>query len=180
MIGHSSGQDGVILHAQDCPFCSCNKILSKSKWVHEIFLSQNILRDSKKTFCDLCVGMELENKKTVSVNKNENKGNKNVDEFQEYFLQQKQANTKVETQSDMSLVCHIINLPLIKLVRSSWLYIGLSLFMFLWTSNSTQAIKMQRRTWLISSHLDLVLGQYTFIVKRFLWGLDFLLGQGKI
>ena len=124
--------------------------------------------------------MELENKKTVSVNKNENKGNKNVDEFQEYFLQQKQANTKVETQSDMSLVCHIINLPLIKLVRSSWLYIGLSLFMFLWTSNSTQAIKMQRRTWLISSHLDLVLGQYTFIVKRFLWGLDFLLGQGKI
>ena len=124
--------------------------------------------------------MELENKKTVSVNKNENKGNKNVDEFQEYFLQQKQANTKVETQSHMSMVCHIINLPLIKLVRSSWLYIGLSLFMFLWTSNSTQAINMQRRTWLISSHLDLVLGQYTFIVKRFLWGLDFLLGQGKI
>ena len=28
------------------------------------FLSQNIFRDSKKIFCDLFVGMELENEKT--------------------------------------------------------------------------------------------------------------------
>ena len=47
------------------------------------------------------VGMELENKKTESVNGNENKENKNVDEFQEYILQQKPTNTKVKTQSDM-------------------------------------------------------------------------------
>ena len=38
--------------------------------------------------------MELENEKTESVNENENKENKNVDEFQEYILQQKPANTK--------------------------------------------------------------------------------------
>ena len=37
-----SWQDGVILPAQDCPFCSRNKISLKSKRVHETFLSQNI------------------------------------------------------------------------------------------------------------------------------------------
>ena len=39
-------------------------ISPKSKRVHESFLSQNIFRDSKKIFCDLFVGMELENEKT--------------------------------------------------------------------------------------------------------------------
>ena len=33
---------------------------------------------------------------TESVNENESKENKNVDEFQEYILQQKPANTKVK------------------------------------------------------------------------------------
>ena len=56
-----------------------------------------------------------------------------------------------------------------------------SLFMFLWTSSSTRALKTQRRTWLISSHLDVVLGQYTlFYCKMIFWGLDFLFGLGKI
>ena len=64
MIGYPSGQDGVILPARDCPFCSCNNISPKSKRVHESFLSQNIFRDSKKIFCDFSVGMELENEKT--------------------------------------------------------------------------------------------------------------------
>ena len=41
--------------------------------------------------------MEPENGKT----ENENKENKNVEEFQKYVLQQKPANTKVKTQSDM-------------------------------------------------------------------------------
>ena len=45
--------------------------------------------------------MELENEETESFNENETKKNKNVDEFQEYILQQKLANTKVKTQSDM-------------------------------------------------------------------------------
>ena len=63
MFGYLSGQDGAILPAQDCPFCSCNKTSLKSKWVHESFLSQNIFRDSKKFFCDLSVRMELENKR---------------------------------------------------------------------------------------------------------------------
>ena len=39
--------------------------------------------------------------KTESVNKNENKENKKVEEFQKYVLQQKPTNTKVKTQSDM-------------------------------------------------------------------------------
>ena len=46
------------------PFCSGNKISPKSKRVHEIFLSQNIVRGSKKIFCDFSVGIELESKKT--------------------------------------------------------------------------------------------------------------------
>ena len=66
--------------------------------------------------------MERENEKIISVNENENKGNKNVDDFQEYFLQHKQANIKVKTQSNMYMEYLIINLPLIKLVRSRWLY----------------------------------------------------------
>ena len=41
-----------------------------------------------------------ENRKTTRVNKNENK---NVDEFEKYGLQQKPANAKVETQSDMKV-----------------------------------------------------------------------------
>ena len=47
--------------------------------------------------------MEPENRNTESVNENENKENKkiNVDEFKKYILQQKPANPKVKTQSDM-------------------------------------------------------------------------------
>ena len=45
--------------------------------------------------------MEPENGKTKSVNENENIEDKNVDEFKKYVLQQKPANTKVKTQSDM-------------------------------------------------------------------------------
>ena len=35
----------VILPARDCLFCFHNRILSKSKWVYESFLLQNILGD---------------------------------------------------------------------------------------------------------------------------------------
>ena len=73
----------------------------KFKRVHENYLFQNILRDSKKIFCDFSVGMELENEKTERVNENEKKDNRNVDEFQEKVLQSKPANTKAKTQSDM-------------------------------------------------------------------------------
>ena len=52
-------------------------------------------------FVVVSLSMELENEKTECVNKNENKENKNVDEFHEFILQQKPANTKVKTQSDM-------------------------------------------------------------------------------
>ena len=75
------------------------------------FSFTNIFFESKKIFCDFCVEMERENEKTISINENENKGNKNVDDFQEYFLQHKQANTKVETQSDICMECLRINLP---------------------------------------------------------------------
>ena len=64
LIGYPSGQDGAILPARDCPFCSHNNISPKSKRVHESFLSQNIFHDSKKIFCHLFVEMELENEKT--------------------------------------------------------------------------------------------------------------------
>ena len=49
-------------------------------------------------FVVVSLSMELENEKTECVNKNENKENKNVDEFHEFILQQK---VKVKTQSDM-------------------------------------------------------------------------------
>ena len=78
MIGYPSGQDGAILPARDCPFCSRSKISLKSKRVHESFLSQNIFRDDQKIFGDFSVRMQLENEKTVSVNGHENKESKNV------------------------------------------------------------------------------------------------------
>ena len=59
----------------------------------DIFLSQNIFRVSKEIVCDFSVGMELQNEKTESVTEN-GKENKNVDEFQEYILQQKRARDK--------------------------------------------------------------------------------------
>ena len=61
--------------------------------MHDIFLSQNIFRDSKEIVCDFSVGMELQNEKTESVTEN-GKESKNVDEFQEYILQQKRARDK--------------------------------------------------------------------------------------
>ena len=45
-------------------FIPANKISPKFKRVDESFLSQNIFRGSKKIFCDLLVGMELEKEKT--------------------------------------------------------------------------------------------------------------------
>ena len=45
--------------------------------------------------------MQLENEKTESVYENKDKENENVHEFQEYILQQKPANTEVETLSNM-------------------------------------------------------------------------------
>jgi len=54
----------------------------------------------------------------------------------------------------------IINLLLTKLVRSRWLDIGLVLFFAsLWTSTPSGSLNTQKRTWPISSHLDLTLGQ---------------------
>ena len=63
--------------------------------------AENIFCSGKKIFCDFFVFTEPENGKTESVNVNENKENKNVDEFQEYVFQQKPANTKVKAQNDM-------------------------------------------------------------------------------
>ena len=104
-MGYQRGQDGAILPSRDCPFSSRNKISPKSERVQESFFSQNIFRDSKKIFCDFSVGLKLKNEKTESVNANENKENKNVDEFQ--------TNTK-NTKRHEDVECHIIN-PLLNI-----------------------------------------------------------------
>ena len=101
LIGYPSGQDGPILPARDCQFCPRKKGLAQVQAGAGEFLWPNIFHDSKMIFCDFSVGMELENEKTETVNENVNKGNKNVDEFQEHILQEKLANAKVKTQSDM-------------------------------------------------------------------------------
>ena len=110
MISCQSGQVGVTLPARDCPFYYGNKILPKSKRVHESFLSQSILRESKKIFCDFSVGIELESEKTKSVNENENKENKDVENGKH-----KSKNTKRQE----GVESHIKYNPLLtKLVRS--------------------------------------------------------------
>ena len=118
MIGYPSGQDGAILPARDCPFCSRNSISPKSKRVHESLLSENIFRDSKKIFCDLSVRMELENEKTQT--------------RYHFFIYLASfsvlENRQVRGSFFQCSLCHIINLLLTKLVRSRWLDIGLVLF----------------------------------------------------
>ena len=69
-------------------FVPARKISPKFKQVNETFLSPK--QFSAKTFCDFSVYGSRK-----SVNENENKANKNVDEFLKYVLQQKRANTKV-------------------------------------------------------------------------------------
>ena len=59
-----------------------------------------------------------------------------------------------------SLFGQVISPLLSKLARSRWLYIGLVfLCVFLLTSSLSWSIKMQKRTWPKSSHLDHMLGQ---------------------
>ena len=100
MIGYPSTRAGKLERycplgiARFVPAIKFRRTLSGCKKAG--FLSKNIFRDSKKIFGDFSVGMELENGKTQRVNENENKENKNVDEFQEYISQQKPANTKVK------------------------------------------------------------------------------------
>ena len=80
--------------ARTAGFVPTNKNLPKFKRVHESFLSPKLFSAKVKRFFVISVLMKLENRKTGSVNENENKENENVDEFKKQFLQQKPANTK--------------------------------------------------------------------------------------
>ena len=60
------GQDGAILPAQYCPFCSRNSISPKSKRVQERFLSQNIFHDSKRIFCNFPVGETRKQRRAIT------------------------------------------------------------------------------------------------------------------
>ena len=68
-----------------------------SKFCFVICPLKNYFHGSKR-FPVVSVSMQLENEETACVNENENKENKNVDEFHEFVLQQKPANTKVKTK----------------------------------------------------------------------------------
>ena len=78
-------------------FVPANKISPKFKRVHESFLSSKLFSAKvRRFFRDFSVFIGPENGKIESVNENENKGNKTVDDFfKKYVLQQKPANTKV-------------------------------------------------------------------------------------
>ena len=95
----------MILSSPGCPFHSCKKIFPKFKRVLKIFLSPKFFSAEVKRFFVISLSSwnHAENRKTTRVNQNENKENKNVDEFKKYGLQQKPANAKVETQSDMKV-----------------------------------------------------------------------------
>ena len=72
-------------------FVPANKILPKFKQVHESFLSPKLFSAKVKRF----VVISLFYGTRKSVNENENKEKRHVDEFKKYFLQHKPANTKV-------------------------------------------------------------------------------------
>ena len=68
--------------------------------------------------------------------------------------------SRVGTERKRSVFGHKINPFLTKLVRLRWMDIVASfVFAFLLTSTSSRSIKMQKKTWPISSHLDLTFAQ---------------------
>ena len=102
MIGYPSGQDGAILPARDFPFRSRKSNFAKVQAGAQMFSSQKMFSAKvKRFFSDFSFFKEPENGKTEIVNESESKENINVYDFKKYVLQQKQANTKVKTQSDM-------------------------------------------------------------------------------
>ena len=103
VIDYLSGQDGATMPAQDCLFCSCNKISPKFKWVHESFLHKI------EIFCELSVGIKLENKKTKSFNKNENKENKCCWVSRIHFATKTTKHKRKSTKRHEGVRCHIIN-----------------------------------------------------------------------
>ena len=88
------------------PICSRNKILPKSKRAHESFLSQNILHDRKRVFCDFS---GIDNGKTESVNENENKESKNVDKFKNTLATKTSKYKCKNTKRQEGVECHIVN-----------------------------------------------------------------------
>ena len=95
MTSSVSGQDGAVLPARDCPFCSHNQISRKSKRVHEsLFLK--IFSVTVRRFSVISQSGWNEKTTKPKASTRMNKENKNIDEFQEYILQQKPANTKVK------------------------------------------------------------------------------------
>ena len=109
MIGYPSRQDGVILPAQDCPFCSRNNFSPSPSGYTKVYLSQNIIRDSKKIFCDFSVGMEFKNEKTETRH--------HFCIYLASFLVL--GNKQVRRSFFQCSLCHIINPLLTKLVRSN-------------------------------------------------------------
>ena len=114
--------------------------------MHESFLSQNIFRDSKKIFCDFSAWVEP--KRTITFANNWPpfqfaKINKHEDHF--FSVLYAMEKSFIDQASSVKMAG----------------YWPRSLFAFLWTSTSSRSIKTQKlkRTWPISSHLDLVLGQ---------------------
>ena len=113
-------------------FVPANKISPKFKRVHETFLSQNIFRDSKKIFCDLFVGMELENRNVVSL--------LYITGF--LFSARKLTSTKIIfSVLFMPYNKSFIDQPNPVKMAGYW---PRSLFAFLWTSTSSRSIKVQK------------------------------------
>lgn len=117
----------------------------------KVLFSKNIFRGSNEIFCDFSVRMELENEKiethhlTFAYNWLPFRCSK-INKYKDHFFK--------------CSLCRIINPLLTKLVGSRWLDIGLVLiWRFYGPWPPLCPWKCKRRTWLISSHLDLALGQ---------------------
>ena len=93
--------------------------------------------------------MESENKRADSPKKSENKENQDVDEFREELIKPN------------SLVSgHKINPLLAIFSRSRWLDFGLAfLFFCIFMDRDETPPPQKKRTWRVSSHVDLTLGQ---------------------
>ena len=158
MASSASGQDDQIPHCDSLPhpFSSRNMILPKSELVHESFLSQNILRGSKKIFCQFSVGTE-QGKRENRIRQRERKQRKQnccrvSRAYFQYFATKTGKHKSKNTKRHEGLECHIIS--------------PRSLSACIWTETKSRSIKRKMK-------LNLRLPFVSYF-RRPCWSADYL------
>ena len=164
MESSASGQDDQIPRCDSLPhpFSSRNMLLPKSELVHESFLSQNILRDSKKISVSSLSGRNKKTRKPKASTRTKTKKTKLLLRFSSIFsvfCNKNRQTQKWNTKRHEGLECYIIS--------------PRSLFACIWTETKSRSIKTQNEIKLALGQLFppsmLVSGLFTGLVLLCVW-----------